>query len=100
MQRDLHGHGQARSLAAAVEAVCDASGQRRVTNGRFKGGWITRHYGEPQADLHAIQMELAMRGYLDEAGDWPPVWDAARAQPLQHILKQVLGACLTFAKGQ
>lgn len=87
------------ALATAVEAVCDASGHSRVTNGRFKGGWITRHYGEPESDVHAIQMELAMRGYLDEAGDWPPVWDAARAQPMQHILKQVLGACLTFAKG-
>ncbi|MCJ8158277.1 N-formylglutamate deformylase [Sphingomonas sp. LaA6.9] len=88
------------ALTAAVEAVCDASGQNRVTNGRFKGGWITRHYGSPEADLHTIQMELAMRGYLDEAAPWPPEWDATRAQPMQQILKQVLTACLTFAKGK
>ncbi|RJF85973.1 N-formylglutamate deformylase [Sphingomonas cavernae] len=85
------------ALAAAVEAVCDISGHSRVTNGRFKGGWITRHYGQPESGVHAIQMELAMRGYLDEAAPWPPAWDAIRAQPMQHILEQVLGACMDFA---
>ena len=39
---------------------------RSVTNGRFRGGWITRHYGKPANGIHAVQMELAMRGYLHE----------------------------------
>ena len=55
----------------------------RVTNGRFKGGYTTRHYGRPQAGVHAVQMELACRGYLREPlgevheGNWPCAWDEA-----------------------
>ena len=85
-------------LTSAVEAACDASGLGRVTNGRFRGGWITRHYGAPDTGVHAIQMELAMRGYLDEASPFPAPWDPARAAPLQTILQAALAACLIFAK--
>ncbi len=59
----------------------------RVTNGRFRGGWITRHYGKPADGVHAIQMELAMRGYLHEPDQlnektWPaPLDDAHAAAP-------------------
>lgn len=83
-------------LTAAVESACE--GYSYIVNGRFKGGWITRHYGNPANRVHAIQMELAMRGYLDEAGPWPPEWNAARATPLQPTLQNILAACLTFAK--
>jgi formiminoglutamase len=69
-----------------------------VINGRFKGGWITRHHGNPASGVHAIQMELAMRGYLDEAGPWPPLWEAARAAPLEVTLRNILSACLAFTK--
>ena len=73
-----------------------------MTDGRFKGGWTTRHYGKPETGVHAIQMELAMRAYLDEAGplDWPPPWDAARAAECQHILQHIIIAALEFAEGQ
>ena len=43
-------------------------------NGRFKGGWITRTYGRPEDGVHAVQMELALRGYLPDESD-PPRWD-------------------------
>jgi len=94
--------GRSASPALIDQAERDAatSGFSWIRDGRFKGGWITRSYGQPGEGVHAIQMELAMRGYLDEAGDWPPAWDAARAEPMQQILKQVLTACLTFAKGK
>ena len=88
----------APALTQAVATQC--AGHSHIVNGRFKGGWITRHYGNPAGGVHAIQMELAMRGYLDEAGDWPPIWDAARARALQPILRQILTACLSFAKDQ
>ena len=90
-------------LENAVAAICAASGKSHVVNGRFKGGWTTRHYGRPHDGVHAIQMELAMRGYmrepaiLSESG-WPtPI---ARAPGILPVLRQVIGACLEFAKGQ
>lgn len=83
-------------LTDAIAACC--SGRSHVVNGRFKGGWITRHYGDPARGIHAIQMELAIRGYADESGVWPPVWVPARAAPMQDILRTILSSCLDFAK--
>jgi formiminoglutamase len=91
------GRSCAPSLTEGVASACSA--HSTAVNGRFKGGWITRHYGDPENGVHAIQMELAMRGYLDETGPWPPVWDASRAARLQPVLRDVLSACLDFAKG-
>ena len=88
----------APGLTQAVAKEC--AGYSHVINGRFKGGWITRAYGNPAGGVHAVQMELAMRGYLDEEADWPPVWDATRAASLQPVLRQILSACLSFAKDQ
>lgn len=84
-------------LAAAIETVCDASGHSHVSNGRFKGGWTTRHYGDPASGVHAVQMELAMRGYLDEDSGWPPLWNGARAAALQPTLEAILSSCIAFA---
>lgn len=83
-------------LTASVAAACEHTSL--VINGRFKGGWITRHYGRPALGIHAIQMELAMRGYLDEDGPWPPAWDAGRAATLQGTLQRVLAEALAFAE--
>ncbi|KEQ51355.1 N-formylglutamate deformylase [Sphingobium chlorophenolicum] len=83
------------ALTEAVRAVC--VGSSHVVDGRFKGGWTTRHYGAPERGVHAIQMELAMRGYLDEAGGWPPVFDAGRAAGMMEVLREVLRGCLRFA---
>lgn len=90
------------ALASAIEAICAANGHSHILDGRFKGGWTTRHYGRPESGVHAIQMELAMRGYLDEPGDvnktnWPALLAPARANNLTPILKDVLQACLAFA---
>ncbi|MFN2260097.1 MAG: N-formylglutamate deformylase [Parasphingopyxis sp.] len=92
------GRSCAPALQAALAEVCAASGRSWVANGRFKGGWITRHYGAPGDGVHAIQMELAIRGYADEDSGWPPAWDEQRAAPLQEALGRVLTACLDFAK--
>ena len=69
-----------------------------MVNGRFTGGWITRTYGKPAAGVHAVQMELALRGYLADETD-PVRWDPAFAQPIQRTLRAVLEACLAFARG-
>jgi formiminoglutamase len=90
-------------LTAAVENVVAETGLSRVTNGRFRGGYITRHHGRPADGVHAIQMELAMRGYLREPvgpvdeSNWPPPYDPAFAAPMKATLRRVLEACLAFA---
>ena len=70
-----------------------------VVNGRFKGGWTTRHYGRPAEGIHAIQMELACRGYLAEPigpdpHPWPVPFDPEAARPMAAILERVIQACL------
>ena len=84
-------------LTQAIEAECRSSPWSCIVNGRFKGGWITRTYGRPTNEVHAVQMELALRGYLPEETD-PPRWDPEFAQPIQHTLRAVLDACLAFAR--
>lgn len=91
-------------LTRAIERICDASGMSRVTNGRFRGGWITRHYGKPENGVHAVQMELAMRGYLREPEgalseqNWPAPLDDVLAARLRVALRDVLDACVNFAR--
>jgi len=93
----------APALTEAVEAACARSAFTRITNGRFKGGYITRHYGRPDLSVHAIQMELACRGYLAEPigpvseSTWPVPYDPTRAEPMRAVLREVLTACLHFA---
>ena len=92
-------------LTAAVEAACTAAKHSRVTNGRFKGGWTTRHYGEPADGVHAIQMELACRGYMDEPyeaapDNWPTPYSEDRAKDLRKILMEVIVACVNFAQAR
>jgi N-formylglutamate deformylase len=93
------------ALVADVERICVASGLGHVTNGRFRGGWITRHYGKPADGVHAIQMELAMRGYLHEPAlleerTWPAPLDDALAARLRVALRDILDSCMRFAKGR
>jgi formiminoglutamase len=89
------------ALTRAVEAIVAASGRDHVVNGRFRGGWTTRHYGRPESGVHAIQMELAMRGYLTEPDavspdNWPSRLDPTT--PLIADLTRILQACIAFAR--
>jgi len=93
----------APELTHAIEQLCDGGPFTRVTNGRFKGGYTTRHYGRPAEGVHALQMELACRGYLreplgevDEA-NWPCTYDEGFAAPLRAVLERLLTACIRFA---
>lgn len=82
----------APAIAAAVAALCRAAdGFGTVVDGRFKGGWTTRHYGRPGEGRHAIQMELAQSTYMAEAPPWPYLPERAEAiRPhLQNILARI-----------
>ncbi|MBN9671908.1 N-formylglutamate deformylase [Roseibium aggregatum] len=82
--------------AAVVERTEAAEGYTSVLNGRFKGGWTTRHYGRPDMGFHAIQMELAQKTHL-ASEDTPFAYDTAKADALRSHLKDVLSALETLA---
>lgn len=81
---------------AVVRLTKSAPGYTAVVNGRFKGGWTTRHYGRPDEGFHAIQMELAQSTHL-ETEDTPFAYDTAKADRLRHHLKDILTALETLA---
>jgi formiminoglutamase len=82
------GKSCAPSLSNAVAKVLAAPGYRHVVNGRFKGGHITRHYGQPDRNVHAVQLELVQRTYMNEQ----PPFDYRRdvAEKVQPILQQMV----------
>jgi N-formylglutamate deformylase len=82
------GKSCARTLSDAVAKACDAPGYRHVVNGRFKGGHITRHYGQPDRAVHAVQLELAQRTYMNEQ---PPFdYRPDLAEKVQPILQRMV----------
>jgi formiminoglutamase len=77
------------AIEAMVVARCEAAeGYTSVLNGRFKGGWTTRHYGRPAEGFHAIQMELAQATYCQESPPWS--YEPARADRLRAHLTDIL----------
>ena len=62
-----------------------------VANGRFKGGYITRHYGAPDAGIEAVQLEISQRCYMDEDSF---AYDEAEATRLQMVLGELLQAAI------
>ncbi|MDT8318926.1 MAG: N-formylglutamate deformylase [Xanthomonadales bacterium] len=90
------GTGGGPSCAAALTtAIVDRARAfnqfNTVLNGRFKGGYITRQYGEPGAGIDAIQLEIAQSAYMDETN---PVFDPERAAPLIRVLEAVVDTAL------
>jgi formiminoglutamase len=64
-------------LSGVLTGICQQQSQfSHVLNGRFKGGYITRAYGQPAADIHAVQLELAQVNYMDETP--PYAWSETR----------------------
>ncbi len=93
-------------LQRRIEEICAASSFDFVSNGRFKGGYITRSIGDPAGGVHAVQLELACRSYmaepigsLDET-NWPQPFDEQTAAPMQALLSHILTACRDFARSQ
>ncbi len=62
-----------------------------VVNGRFKGGYITRHYGDPANGIDAVQLEVAQHRYMDEDTF---AFDEAGAAELRVAIQRLLLACL------
>lgn len=87
----------APGMEQAVVAIARAQDDFSVAvNGRFKGGHITRHYGQPDLNVHAIQLEMCQCLYMDESAPFayrPEL--AARVQPL---LRQLTGAAVDWVR--
>lgn len=81
----------------AFEILQAAAGFSAVCNGRFKGGYITRHYGRPGQGIHALQVEIAQACYMDE--NPPYAWDPARAAALQAVLRSLVTALIEWRPG-
>ena len=95
------GTDMGRTCAAEIESIAvdvtsKAEGYTSILNGRFKGGWTTRHYGKPETRVHAIQMELAQSTHL-QSEDLPFAYDAAKAEQLRVPLKAILTQIEAFA---
>jgi N-formylglutamate deformylase len=80
------------TLQSRLERVLRDHGEyTHVVNGRFKGGYITRHYGDPAAGIDAVQLELAQPTYMDEDA---VAYDEGKAAQLQVVLRKMLQAGL------
>nr|WP_188909246.1 N-formylglutamate deformylase [Aureimonas endophytica] len=93
----MNGTTCAPAVEAAVAGFCTAAADyATVVNGRFKGGWTTRHYGRPERGVHAIQMELAQASHLAE--EVPPfALDTAKAERLRAVLGAILARLADLA---
>ncbi|XAZ20238.1 N-formylglutamate deformylase (plasmid) [Sinorhizobium sp. B11] len=83
---------------ATVAIAAAATGYDSILNGRFKGGWTTRHYGRPETGVHAIQMELAQSTHLATEAS-PFAYDEAKADKLRIHLKSILTRIEEIALG-
>lgn len=80
----------APSLRDALDAVLGSDPRyTHVVDGRFKGGHITRHFGRPGDGVHAVQLEMCWRAYMDES---PPAWNDARAAEVTPLLTRLVTA--------
>jgi len=85
------------SIAAGAIQPLRESSRSWVLNGRFKGGFITRRYGNPKGGVHALQLEMCQSLYMDEAAPFPWREDlAASAAPV--VRSCVEGALAAVAR--
>jgi N-formylglutamate deformylase len=85
--------GVAEELAAIVERHGAYSA---VANGRFKGGYITREYGQPSQGVHAIQLELSQITYMEE--QMPYAYDERLAVKVEPLLEELVATALERVK--
>lgn len=80
-------------IARCFEALQGDTRFSSVLDGRFKGGYITRNYGNPAEKLHALQLEMAQSCYM---GEDPPVYDSRKAESIQTVLRNLIDAMLDW----
>jgi N-formylglutamate deformylase len=93
------GRSCASELQQRLAAVlAGATGFSHVVNGRFRGGYTTRAYGDPERNVHAVQLELVQRTYMDESH--PYTYREELAARIQPTLRRLLETVLEWARQQ
>jgi len=80
---------------AVMSALNQQSQYSHVLNGRFVGGFITRHFGKPAENRHAIQFELSQSTYMD---DQEKTWDAGKAKQVQPVFQSIISGINQWLK--
>jgi N-formylglutamate amidohydrolase len=88
------GRSCAPAIEAAVSEIASNSPYSAVLNGRFQGGFITRHYGDVGNRVHAVQLEISQRAYMDEVSH---DYDTEKALRLRDTLRPMLETCIELA---
>jgi N-formylglutamate deformylase len=92
------GFNQGSSAAAELMAIAVASlrhpGYSLVVDGRFKGGYITRQYGRPDKDIHALQLEMSQACYMLETS---VEWSDDKATVMQSVLMNLVQALIAWS---
>lgn len=84
-----NGAASSQGLLEAASGAVPQDVFSSVTNGRFKGGYITRSFGKPEQNIHAIQLELSQTTYLKHSSNSYQI-DSNQLASLQAVLKQVI----------
>ncbi len=90
--------GLQQTLAETLQTTVTEPAYSHIFNGRFKGGYITRNYGQPAQNIHAVQLEMSQCIYMEEAA--PYSYRADLAVQVQPLLRSLLKACQTWAAQQ
>lgn len=93
-----NGESCAPALRAMLSDALAGSEFTLAVDGRFRGGYITRHYGAPSQGVHAFQLELSQVTYMRE--DASNAYDETRAPVVQPYLRRMLEAALQWVEGQ
>jgi N-formylglutamate deformylase len=81
----------------AITATLDDQPFTWIANGRFKGGYITRAYGQPEQGIHAVQLEMCQSTYMDEAA--PFGYRVDLAERVQPVVERMVMAALGVVRG-
>ncbi|OGV76983.1 MAG: N-formylglutamate deformylase [Methylotenera sp. RIFCSPLOWO2_02_FULL_45_14] len=84
-----------KALAETMHNSIHAKRYSHIFNGRFKGGYITRHYGKPNMNIHAVQLEMSQCIYMQESH--PYQYDSELAKGVKPLLDDLLETCLLWA---
>ncbi|MCF6225165.1 MAG: N-formylglutamate amidohydrolase [Xanthomonadales bacterium] len=92
------GRSASATLIEVAYASLESPAYSRVLDGRFKGGAITRGFGRPAENIHALQLEISQSTYLQPTDAWPQI-DVSKASRLRQTIQRLLNSLLEWQGG-